>query len=298
MVTNATPMLARAVEIEDAIFKAGYRITDPESAHAAASEAKKLTDSDRLNVREVIMGDLAAVSEAQAWTEGEIKHAIVLYSRRVSNGDKNDKSLKTMATFVSELKNAVHPNVRAFFPDIVKVRDEAWEADEMREKGDQPVRKVWARKFHMLTRLLTFAVEEQYFDTVENVFELAKRLDPAHDAAAVARKLSTIRKQLEQFQVDFALGRDVDTIIGFLAEIDEDKIRAYRMERVAKLRGGENAHTEVVESSPVAKTVVSVPKITLKTTPKPVPTVMENNIVPDSTLDDLLGPALDMSVAA
>lgn len=298
MVTNATPMLARAVEIEDAIFKAGYRITDPESAHAAASEAKKLTDSDRLNVREVIMGDLAAVSEAQAWTEGEIKHAIVLYSRRVSNGDKNDKSLKTMATFVSELKNAVHPNVRAFFPDIVKVRDEAWEADEMREKGDQPVRKVWARKFHMLTRLLTFAVEEQYFDTVENVFELAKRLDPAHDAAAVARKLSTIRKQLEQFQVDFALGEDVDDVIGFLAEIDEDKIRAYRMERVAKLRGGENTTTEVVESSQASKTVVSVPKTTPKTTPKPVPTVVENNIVPDSTLDDLIGPALDMSVAA
>jgi hypothetical protein len=173
-----------------------------DEANNALTEAK----DGSVNARELVMGNLAGLASQGDWTEQEINLAAVLMGKQ-----SNAELPKAVATFVGEAKRAMHPAVRDDFANLVGVRNEAWEAEELArtidKKAPQPVKKAFARKYHLLITLLGEAAKGNWLTTTDEVVTFAQARDPDIDADKAMKALTKLREQLATIAANFP---DVD----------------------------------------------------------------------------------------
>jgi hypothetical protein len=191
----------------DDIAREIYRATaDFNIAEAERKDLSELLDAKKDEVtstRESVLGKIAKLSSAGNWTLKEIKSA----TKKVMDMHNDERTKRTLATLVSELRLAAHPNTRDKVAGLIDLRDRAWEAEVQAHKADKstptPLRKFAGRKYHLLTRMLGEAENENYFTTVGQVVAWAKANDPGLDAEKVHKKIQEYREKLAAFLEQF-----------------------------------------------------------------------------------------------
>jgi hypothetical protein len=196
----------RSHTIANAIRAALEPMTSADAMRDEANNALTEAKDGSVNARELVMGNLAGLASQGDWTEQEINLAAVLMGKQ-----SNAELPKAVATFVGEAKRAMHPAVRDDFANLVGVRNEAWEAEELArtidKKAPQPVKKAFARKYHLLITLLGEAAKGNWLTTTDEVVTFAQARDPDIDADKAMKALTKLREQLATIAANFP---DVD----------------------------------------------------------------------------------------
>ncbi len=125
-----------------------------DDAAALAKEAADAAKGETVNVRQGILGSLASLAHDGDWTPSDVVNGLT----HMLAGQNDDRTKKTLSTFASEAKLAMHPTVRGFFQEFVDLRNEAWDAETAALKADkaapQPLRRTFKRAYHMLKEML------------------------------------------------------------------------------------------------------------------------------------------------
>lgn len=272
----------RISDIAAKIRGACLGINEPDEAKKALQDQLNEAASESRNARERIMLTVAQMSHDDRWTAGEITAAC---KHAVETGNKM-QSDKALATFISEVKNVAHPDVREVFPDLVDLRDAAWNAETqelaMADTGDKPpapLRKAFSRAYHMLGAMVRAVKEgEAAFDTTEAVVAFAEARNPDHDPDRVAKRIEGIVKTLNAMFADFPHD-DLKSCSEYLTLLKpEDLIAARKTLMVTTSQAG-----VLVSSTPV----VTAPSTTVVATPS------HNSVDPAAgaidALDEILG---------
>lgn len=181
-----------------------------------------------VSMREAIMVSVAGLSQAGQWTQSEIGAA----AGKAANMS-NNVSEKALATFIGETKNAMHPRMRASVPDIINLRDVVWSAEtEMRKLSKDapaPLRKAFARSYHLMIAMFKEGAEGRMFATCQDVLDFAAERDPDLDLDKVKARLDKIRDQLVRFYADWPVD-DIQVCVDALNEVDKKSLRGSRGE--------------------------------------------------------------------
>lgn len=283
MATTTKPVALDPARVSDIARQIRGAVTPFLGANATkmdASEALQAAANSETAMRETIMVNVADLSHSGQWSTGEIG-AAAAKAAAMSNND----SEKALATFIGETKRAMHPFVRAHVPALIALRDMVWQSETEMRKADKdaptPLRKAFARSYHLMIALFGEAAEGRVFTTAQDVLDFAAERDPDLDLDKVKKRLDAIRDQLVKFYADWPVD-DIQVCIDALNEIDK---------RALKVSRG------------IADKVVSLPTkpaTTVAHTPAPVPvptTVVADTVRegPGDILDDILGTNLEMA---
>ena len=250
----------RVGEITSALAVECSKFAQADIEKSLASEAKSAADAEGKSVRELVMGEIAKLSRDNQWREGEVKAAC----KALKAGDNSG----TLTTFMSEVMNVAHPNVRDVFNDLVSMRDALWPVDADPELNPvQPdVGKLWTRRYHMLTDMTRRVRKgEAMFNGVQDVIDYAIAHDPDEDAEKIQDKLEKIAGQLAEMFLTFP-DEDLKLAAEYISGIDANKLMIARAKIVSPgtviapkperpLRAPKNAPTTVVENEPGAGAV-------------------------------------------
>ena len=150
---------------------------------AAASVILKDLSGKHTNTRMDTMAALAASSQMGQWADSEITVAIGEVKRRHNNPD----TIKALDTYLGEVKDAVHPKVRAHVPHFIALCAAAWLADT---KDDAPCKEAFKREYHMTVRAFRHLKDGgTFFTTVDDVVDWARANDPTLDIGIVLMRL-------------------------------------------------------------------------------------------------------------
>jgi hypothetical protein len=200
--SNITKPNDRSHTIANAIRAALEPMTSADALRDEANEALNGAKLEAVNARELVMGKLAELAGQGAWTTQEIDVAAVVMAKQ-----SNAELPKSIATFVGEAKRAMHPDVRDEFANILEVRNEAWDAEELArsidKKAPSPIKKAFARKYHVLITLLGEAAKGHWLTTVDEVTAFAQARDPDVDADKALKALTKLREQLATIAANF-----------------------------------------------------------------------------------------------
>lgn len=212
-----------------------------------AAEALQGAADGEVSMREAIMVSVASLSQQGQWTQSEIGAA----SGKAA-AMSNNVSEKALATFIGETKNAMHPQVRASVPDLINLRDVVWSAEtEMRKLAKDnptPLRKAFARSYHLMIALFKETAEGRRFLTCQDVLDFAAERDPDLDLDKVKARLDKIRETLVAFYHDWPVD-DIQVCVDALNEVDKKALRNSRGEVVTP----DKAVREVVPATVVAE---------------------------------------------
>lgn len=189
---------ARMTAIKDSLYHALLPLKGAVDVEQGASDALKEAKDQGINVREQVMGNLADLATAGNWSTQDIDAAATMVCAK--GGAGNSDLPKTVQTFIGEAKRAMHPAVRQDFAEIVAIRDAAWqdEVDTLArdKKAPAPIKKAFARKYHLLVTLLGEGAKGTCPASTAEVIEFAKRRDPDIDADKAFKVLERIKEQL------------------------------------------------------------------------------------------------------
>ena len=136
--------LKRVSAIAKAMFDTCAPLRGQISAVEAANDALTDARESANGTRGAILTKVAALSASDRWTKDEIKAATKAAIELI-----NDKSERTLATFLGELRRAADPATRDIFPALVDVCHRAWNAEVDQHKMDNdlpmPIRKAFGR---------------------------------------------------------------------------------------------------------------------------------------------------------
>jgi hypothetical protein len=210
-------------------------VEDVKRLVAGAFNSVHAVDATRSDARE------SANSASQAAT-GEREHLLVTLSDAAltqqwdgilleqgvdaAKAARNNQKDTSINTFASEIKRACHPSVRAHVSEFFTLADAAWEADG--ETDDKPLRKAFARKYHMVVGAMFNAAiagdaptnETTLRDMAQSVIRERER-----DYTKTHGRLQAIRKQLLDFAKDFPVD-GITACVEFLGEITKDELKA------------------------------------------------------------------------
>lgn len=188
-----------------------------------------------------IMAQIAEMSSVGKWLPGEITHATAYAAKMGNTNPDDDRSAKSLATFLSEMNAVAHPRVRDRFKELLGAVEEAWAAEEQARALDKdvetPVRKWAKRKYHAILQTMR-AVKNGDADISDaaDVVAWAKTNDPDFDAEHVAKRLKTIAEALQSVFVDFA-NEDVGVAQRYVAAITaEDLLESLKVKNAAKAK--------------------------------------------------------------
>lgn len=268
---------ARVADIHNALRAECAKFASADIDRANATDARNDAIAEGQSIRETVMGDIARLSRDNAWREAEVKAAC----KALKAGDNS----QTLVTFMSEIMNVAHPNVRDQFNDLVSLRDALWPADADPELNpvNPDVAKCWNRRYHMLTQMTRVVRKgEGAFNGVEDVIEYARNNNPDEDPEKVQKKLEKIAETLGDMFLIFP-DEDLKLASEYVAGIDAKKLIA--------------ARATIVSPGVVVPVKPERPLIA----PKNTTTVGENTPAPGAVdIEDLLGdkPAHLISAAA
>lgn len=302
-IIDATPLSANRIQdIAAAIYNT---CATGNMDFEAVVDAKDVVDEKSKaagSKREEIMAAIAKLSGAGKWIPREVdlaaKSAITMHN--------NVKTKKAMETFIGEIKHSAHPDVRGHFDALLAIRNAAWqeETDQLAidKAAATPLRKCFKRSYHALIQSMVVCAKGVVFTTVADMVDYAIANDPDKNAAAVYKKIETLRKQLEDFAVDFPAD-DLRAAADTLGKLSFNELQVAQERRLADT----NPPT-VAAATPAANVVVAP-------TPTPVPdadkarlakaftaaTVVTPHAAPAAPidqLDNLLGDNLELKSAA
>lgn len=224
---TTTPLdQARVAKIAQSIRGAVTPFLGANSAKVDAQTATNDASKAEVSLREAIMITVADLSQQGQWTESEVSTAAAR-AAAMSNSDTE----KSLATFIGETKRAMHPSVRAHVPALVNLRDLCWTSETEMVKADKtspkPLRKAFARQYHMLIAMLGEAQSGRILTTAEDVMRFAEASDPNLDLDKVKARLDRIREQLAAFYHDWPVD-DIQVCVDALNEIDKKALRSSR----------------------------------------------------------------------
>lgn len=224
---TTTPLdQARVTQIAQSIRGAVTPFLGANSAKVDAQTAANDASKAEVSLREAIMITVADLSQQGQWTESEVS-AAAARAASMSNSDTE----KSLATFIGETKRAMHPSVRAHVPALVNLRDLCWTSETEMVKADKtapkPLRKAFARQYHMLIAIFGEAQSGRILTTAEDVMRFAEASDPDLDLDKVKARLDRIREQLAAFYHDWPVD-DIQVCVDALNEIDKKALRSSR----------------------------------------------------------------------
>lgn len=318
--TDTTPVDARRVsQIASQIWQTCSGLVSDLSAIDDAKDILDQTKDAGVSKRETIMGAIAKLSEAGAWTLKEISAAATA-AGKMHNGEQS--TAKAMETFIGEIKHAAHPLVREHFDALVSIRNLAWDQEteqlDLDKSYPKPLRVAYKRKYHALTMGCMGAAENgTLFQTVDELVSHAVANNPEHDAAKVHKKIMAMKATLEGYKMEFPCP-DLNYVCDTLAKLTFNDMALAQAERQAELNPVEfvrntaevnepavdNSNPETVaESKTTTKVVIGSQNPARGFT---IPTVSQNagnghtpahNITPENILDDMLGDNLALAAA-
>jgi hypothetical protein len=241
--------MAKSEQITDRIASIAAQIRgacvviapDVDMANEHRDEANRIA-ADLQVSRIDIMSQVAGMSSAGSWTSGEVEKACQ-HAAKMSNAAPEDRSAKTVATFISEMRNVASPKVRDKFADILRVCNDVWQAEQddydNAEKEDKknvpmPVRKWRTRKYHLISQIARDVRADKFTDiSPSGLIAYAIANDPDHDAERIERRLKAMRDQLQAMYDDFAYD-DFKTMVDFIADATAEVLKASRNEMLAR----------------------------------------------------------------
>lgn len=244
----------RVGAIKSALAVECSKFTQADIDKANATEARAEADTEGKSIRETVMAEIAKLSRDNAWREGEVKAAC----KALKQGDNSG----TLTTFMAEIVNVAHPNVRDMFTDLVSMRDALWpvDADPELNPVQADVAKLWTRRYHMLTDMTRRVRKgDAVFAGVQDVIDYAVAHDPDEDADKIQGKLERIAEQLTDMFATFP-DEDLKLAADYIAGIDANKLKLARAKVISPgtviapkaerpLRGPVKATTTVVENT-------------------------------------------------
>jgi hypothetical protein len=225
-----------------------------------------------------IMGQVAEMSSVDKWLPGEIKNAVAYASTTLSNAQPNDRAAKSLATFLSEMRQVADPKVRDRFPTILAAVETAWDA-EANDKAAElptPIRKWQSRKYHALVSVLR-AVKDGKANIVQpsDVVAYAEANDPDHNAERVAKRLEALANTLHGIFVDFG-NEDIYRAQQYVASITVEDLLTSRKVKLAEKAKAEREHKLANTPTPTPKPAPkSAPAIVAQATQETAPAVIE-----------------------
>lgn len=265
-------------------------MADAIEARDAASEAQSKT-------RIAVAARIAALSDSEQWTAGEVAFACNHAATQAKQGNNNpddERTAKSLGVFISEMKTFACPKVRSQFTTIHDACRAAWDDEEMmkataetkedRANLDLPVHR-WQSRFYHLVMNIARAVKDGTLAVggMADIVAHANANDPNHNEKKIAARLATIIDNLEKMHKDFPLAEMAEAA-GFLRTITTKELLAARANRedtedmtdADDIIGTPVNNTPVVTVSPVVVTIT-----------KPTPVVVPVTAAPDA-VDDLL----------
>lgn len=238
---NAISDIAR--QIRGAVLPIIQADSDTKEAKDAATSASQAG----VSLRESIMIALANLSQVGQWTEREVSAAAAKAAAMTNN-----QADKALATFIGETKRAMHPLVRSHVPTLIDLRDTVWtsetEARTLDKDAPAPLRKAFARQYHLLIAMFGEAQEGRVFDDPASVIAFAELNDPSLDYKKVHKRLAKIKADLAAFYHDFPVD-DIQLCVDTLNEVTEKALKNSR-----------EGDTTVVSKPVVSAPVASVPE--------------------------------------
>jgi hypothetical protein len=124
--------------------------------------------------------------------------------------------------------------VRRHVPAFFALADAAWTAEgdaKPTKKGEvvaKPLRKAFQRKYHLVVNTMFNAAKGgRVFTEAADLVSYAVTCDPDLDYAKVAKRLASIRAQLESFAKDFPVS-GLSDCADFLKDITEKDLKTAR----------------------------------------------------------------------
>jgi hypothetical protein len=277
---------ARISAIGSALYAACRPINDADGATQEARDLAKSLRESGMGLREQIMASVARLSHEGQWTAREVDAGC-----KAAAGMINDKaSEKTLATFISQVKNAAHPLVASRYEAITTVVNDAWAAETEQlgidKSSPAPLRKAFSRKFHALISVFVATTKgENPANNVDSLISFASERDPDLAADKVAKRIGAIINDLLAIHVDFP---DVvlQTVAEALSNITEKTLEKSRADKLARQRDTFGAGR--LENATPVTTPAEMPKATskprspfvTKVTPPhaPAPAAMDDDI--------------------
>jgi SepF-like predicted cell division protein (DUF552 family) len=213
-----------------------------------------------------IMAQIAEMSSVGKWLPGEIKNAVAYAATTMSNAEPGDRTAKSLATFLSEMKSVADPKVRDRFPTLLSCVETAWEAEEADKKAElaTPIRKWSSRKYHAVVNVLRAVKDGKVTITQpSDVVAYAEENDPDHNAERVAKRLEALAKTLHGIFVDFG-NEDIYRAQQYVASITVEDLLTSRKVKLAEKAKAEREHK-------LANTPVPKPAPAPKSAPTPTP---------------------------
>jgi hypothetical protein len=220
------PAFERIRNIANDIRQMCNGITSYDLDKADLTAQAKAAGEAAMGAREGIMQRIAQMSVASNLTEAEVRGACALAA---SMG--NDKTDKSVSTFIADVKRAAHPNVRDRFDTLFALRNDAWEMEQLDKEGGQPIKKAFKRKYHALNAVLTAVLDGVTLDSVADFVAYAEARDPDLDPKKVKARLDKIRDDLAAFVQTFPVG-DLAACVDLIGAITVKELTDSRAPKV------------------------------------------------------------------
>jgi len=223
----------RISEIAAKIRGACLAIVEPHGQMVEHQDAVKELSGTLQATRLSVALEIAEMSSVDKWLPGEIEVAVKHAAKSSNDPDNEDRSAKTLATFMSEMRVVASPKVRDLFPCILQSVEDAWDEEttllEMADSKEKasvptPVRKYASRKYHCVLQV-TRAVKdgEASITSAQDVIDYCKANDPDHDEEKVEKRLKRIVEQLQQVYHDFG-NDEIKTCVEYLETISAKEL--------------------------------------------------------------------------
>jgi len=221
--------MSTAIEQVQAAVKA--QLSSFALATAATREAQDAYTTKReegFGTRGNILIALAAVAVTGNYSAKDIDDGVDAGVKAYTDGT-NFKAT-TLGTFKSEMKRAMHPNVRKHVPAIFKLARDVFLAEKDLEEVSQPCRREFTREYHLAVRkdgLMGEALTGKTH-TIASMQEVARKIidakprDPKLARDAIKRAV----KVLQAVYVEFP-APDIEAMIEFAKDLSPDELQKF-----------------------------------------------------------------------
>ena len=222
------------------INKAFRGVLEKDSARRDAREMFTDASNDAGSARETFLIDLAGMAARNKWSEYAINSGI---EKALEQRNDKDTSIRT---FASEIKRACHPQARAHVQTFAKLASEVWDRETAQDKKlPRPCRAAFARKYHMLQRMIGEAVDSgRVINTSHDCVQWALSLDPKRNPERMFKRLKALRDELHAIADEFPLDAIVESAEGLREVTLSDFKAALGAPRPEKDSGSSNSEPE------------------------------------------------------
>jgi hypothetical protein len=196
--SNTTSPVTHAERVAEVVTSAFSTISTKDGERRDAKKILEGTASDAVNARESQLVTLANFSASEVWSLSDIDTRV---DTALKQRNGKDTSINT---FASEIKRACHPNAREHVSSLAELAVNVWQAESEGDKdAPRPLRQAFARRYHMLQRMIECITSKHVLQSSVEVVGWAISLDPAKDPAKAFKRAKALRSQIQDLMSEF-----------------------------------------------------------------------------------------------